>query len=74
MIYGGSGFLRAVRFGSSPNHFSVRQDRPAIHSKTENDRQLADGRRGGEVGGRGAESYDRRKAWSPIKHSMISLL
>ena len=35
---------------------------------------LLTGEGGGEVGGRGAESYYRRKAWSPIKHPMISLL
>jgi hypothetical protein len=40
-------------------------------SKTEKERQLADGREGG-WGGRGAESYDRKKAWSSIDHSILS--
>jgi hypothetical protein len=26
---------------------------------------------GGEVGGRGAKSYDRKKAWSSINHSIL---
>jgi len=39
--------------------------------KTEKERQLADGR-GWEGGGRGAESYDRNKAWSSINHTILS--
>ncbi len=43
--------------------------RPATHRKTDKDRQLADG----SEGGRGAESYDRKKAWSSINHSILSV-
>ncbi len=45
--------------------------RPATHRKTEKERQLVDGI-GGEGDGRGAESYDHKKAWSSINHSIIS--
>ncbi len=33
---------------------------------------LLTGEGGGEEGGRGAESYDRKKAWSSINHSILS--
>jgi hypothetical protein len=39
--------------------------RPATHRKTEKERKLAHGRRGG--GGQGA-----KKAWSSINHSILS--
>jgi hypothetical protein len=39
--------------------------------KTKKERQLAAGR-GREGGGRGAKSYDRKKAWSSINHSIPS--
>jgi hypothetical protein len=42
-----------------------------VIEKTEKDRQFADGR-GGNGGGRGAESYDRKKACSSINNSIIS--
>ncbi len=35
-------------------------------------RQLADGRGVGGGSGGGAESYDRKKAWSSINHSILS--
>jgi hypothetical protein len=42
-------------------------------SKLENDRQFAGGReRVGAMGGRGAESSGRKKAWSSINHSILS--
>jgi hypothetical protein len=41
------------------------------HSKTEKERQLLMGEGGGR-GGRGAESYDRKKAWPSINHSILS--
>jgi hypothetical protein len=44
---------------------------PTVSWKTEEDRQLADGR-GGKGGGRGAESYVHKKAWSNINHSILS--
>ncbi len=34
--------------------------------------QLTDGRRGGEGGRLGAESYDRKKAWASINCSLLS--
>jgi hypothetical protein len=55
----------------APAH-PLRQVRPAKHRKTEKERQLADGRRRGEGGGRGTESYDCKKAWSSINHSILS--
>jgi hypothetical protein len=42
-----------------------------IHRKIEKERQLADGR-GGKGDGRGAKSYERKKAWSSINHSIPS--
>jgi hypothetical protein len=40
----------------------------------EKERQLADGRgRGWKAGGHGAESYDRKKAWSSTNHSILSV-
>jgi hypothetical protein len=45
--------------------------RLATHRNTEKERQLAPGR-GGERGGRRAESSDRKKAWSSINHSILS--
>ncbi len=41
----------------------------ATHRKTEKERQLADGR---EDEGGGAESFDRKKAWPSINHSILS--
>jgi hypothetical protein len=49
---------------------------PATHRKTGKERQLVDGR-SGEGGGRGAESYDSKKAkkaWTSISHSILSVL
>ncbi len=43
--------------------------RAATHRKTEKEKQLADGGGGGV---RGAELYDRKKAWSSINHSILS--
>ncbi len=48
--------------------------RPAIHSKTEKERQLITDGRGG-AGGRGrggAKSHNCKKAWSSINRSIIS--
>jgi len=41
------------------------------HRKTEKERKLADGRRGGG-GGREAKSYDGENARSSINHSTLS--
>jgi hypothetical protein len=41
------------------------------HRKTEKERQLDAGR--GGRGGVGAELYDRKKAWSFINHSILSV-
>ncbi len=38
--------------------------------KTETEKHLSDGKGGGGVGGRGAKSYDDKKAWSSINHSI----
>jgi len=45
--------------------------RPATHRKNEQERRLSDGR-GSSGGGRGAESYDRKKAWFSINQSVLS--
>jgi hypothetical protein len=42
--------------------------------KIEKQEQLADERGEGERGGQGAESYDRKKAWSSINYSILSVL
>ena len=59
MVYRGPGFLAVVWVGPStlPSVSSTR--------KTLKERQVVKGE-GGEGGGRGAESYDRKKAWSSI--------
>ncbi len=52
-------------------HHPLNPARPAMHRKTEKDRQLADGREwGGGVGG--GKSCDREKAWSSMNHSILS--
>ncbi len=61
MIYRGPGFLAVVRFGSSPTllpHLSSVSS-TATHRKTEKEKTCCQER--GERGGRGAESYDRKK-------------
>jgi hypothetical protein len=45
---------------------------PVTRRQTEKQSQLADGR-GGEGGGRGADLYNRKKAWSSINHSIFSV-
>ncbi len=74
MIYRGPGFLAVIWFGSSPNPFSPF---PSVSStgdtqEDEKERQVVDGRGGGQ--GRGwAESYDHKKAWSSMNHSIFSV-
>jgi hypothetical protein len=41
---------------------------------TEKERHLGHRRRGVRKGGKGAKSYDRKKAWSSVKHSVLSAL
>ncbi len=71
MMYRGPGFLAVLWLGSSPtlspppSPVSISATGDTQDQKTETESQLADGRmRGG--GWRGAESYDRYKAWSCI--------
>ncbi len=55
-----------------PHSVSKPDQRVSDTQETETERQVAVGK-GGEGGGRGAESYDRRKkAWSSINHSILS--
>jgi hypothetical protein len=49
---------------------SVSKLDPQQTGKTEKERQLAEGREG-EGGGRGAESNDRKKAWSSINYFIL---
>jgi hypothetical protein len=64
----GQAFLQS--YDSAPN--PPPPPSPSVtQRKTEKERQFADGREGGE-GGRGAESYDRKEAWSSINRSIIS--
>jgi hypothetical protein len=42
------------------------------HEKTEKDRHISGWKEGGGGAGKGAESYDRKKAWSSVKHSILS--
>ncbi len=66
-IYRVLGFLAIVWFGSSPitsPPFFFQQARPATYRKTEKERQLADGRGGGEW--EETKSYDDEKAWLSI--------
>ncbi len=43
----------------------------ATYKNIEKEGRFADGRRGGG-GGRGVDSYDRKKDWSSINHSILS--
>jgi hypothetical protein len=75
MLYRGPGFLAAVYFGSTPTpppRLSRQKDRPATHRKTEKERQVGDGRWEGD--GRGAESYDRKKALSMVFYKPLNTL
>ncbi len=56
-----------------PHPLSSQWAPPATHRKTEKERQLADGR-GGEGGGRGAESYNGKKAWPSINYKCTCCL
>ncbi len=76
LCIGRSDSLGFVLFGSSPAQSlpppPVNLPRPATHRNAEKERQLADwrGGKGGSV--RGAESYDRKRAWSSRNHSVLS--
>jgi hypothetical protein len=59
-------------FGSSPTP-TRQQARPETYRKTETVIQLDDVR-GGEGGGREAESYGCKKAWPSTNHSIISAI
>ncbi len=77
MIYRGPGFLAAVWFGSTPNTpppLSRQQARPATHRRLRKRDNLLAHRKGGGSGGRGrgAESYDPKKARPSINHSILS--
>ncbi len=66
MIYRGPGYL-AVLWFDSPR---LELDWPHTGSLRRGGNLLTGG--GGEGGGREAESYDRKKAWSSINHSILS--
>ncbi len=72
------GFLDVVWFPilaqpSSPPFLSVSStSESATHKKTWEAEKTCWREGGGEGGGRGAESYNRMKAWSSIKHSILS--
>jgi hypothetical protein len=70
------GFLDVVLFGSSSTLSLPLQSveaRPGTYRKTEKERQIAEGG-WGEGNGGGAESYDSKKAWSSINHTIICML
>jgi hypothetical protein len=74
-LIAGKGFSRSYDLAprptpSPPPLTSISSTCDAIHRKTEKERQLADGRRR-EGGRRGAESYDRKKAWSSVNNSTL---
>jgi hypothetical protein len=72
VIYGGPCFLAVVWFGSTPTPTPTL---PSVRSTSEHTGRLRmrDNfwRERGEAGGRGAESYGRKKAWSSINHSIF---
>ncbi len=75
-IYRRPGFLAVVWFGSSPSPFP-----PSLVSKLDRRHtgrlrkrdNLLTGKGGDGDGGRGAESYVRKKAWPSINHSILSV-
>ncbi len=71
MIYRGPSFLAVVWIGSTPAPSPLSRQLIGRLSKSScvSLVQLTDGRRGG---GRGAESYDRQKAWTSINRSILS--
>ncbi len=75
MIYRGPGFLAVVWSGSSPipllSPLSRPKARPATYRKAEKERQLADERVGGGVGGV-AKSYDGRESLVLCIYSILS--
>jgi hypothetical protein len=70
MIYRGPGILAVVRLGSSPTPSPPASQLDCRHTgRLRNRDNLLTG-----GGGRGAESYDRKKAWSSINHSILYAL
>jgi hypothetical protein len=72
VIYRGPGFLAVVWFGSLPTPFPLLSVYKLVRRRTgrlrKRDKLLTgEGRKGG-----GPESYDRKKAWSSINHSILS--
>ncbi len=66
-----SGFTLSIcRFVVSLTALPVGRRWPAIHRKTEKERQLADGKRGRDGGV--AKSYDGEISWSSINHTILS--
>ncbi len=72
--------MRALAFSRSNNFINLAPSPPgpsplvSSTGDTQEDwkRETTCSRERGEGGGRGAESYDRKKAWSSINHSMLS--
>jgi hypothetical protein len=74
MIHRGPDSLVVVRFGytRSPHPPPLPAEAlPATLIHAEKERQVAEGK-GGGGSVRGVESYDRKKAWSSINHSVLS--
>ncbi len=72
MIYRGPGLLALVWFGSTPTHFPPLLSATCLSFSV----FLCVGSRAywgrwGGGGGHGAESYDRKKAWTSINHSCL---
>jgi hypothetical protein len=59
---------RLIWFLAYPHPFPV----SATHTKTEKERQLADGREGDKGCRQAVESYERKKAWASINYSILS--
>ncbi len=55
-----------------PSPLSCQRAPPATDRKTEKERQLAGGRGGKGMGRKPTNSYDSKKAWSSINHTILS--
>jgi hypothetical protein len=72
MINRGPGYLVELRFGSSPTHSLTPSPVNKLDRRHTGRLRKRDSLMAGKGGGLGAESYDCKKAWSSVNHSILS--